>query len=505
MYPSTDMSAALKHALSRPLTNTHEEVPVRLDAKPKVIVLGNPLPLIDVITKGKVDFKGSTDDLGLLPSFLKRCDADSLIVFAETTGAGTSIGGKDLTDMLRTITRAYPGLRIAVLTGEVNGKNKALFSSLGEINVRLVFSAPWDMEEVIKRLSEGWGDDTVGRALPASPDLSGIPQSPTVPLETGPRGKEVDVRSQAYQVDYDPRRWVNHQGTLAWLGTGSVSREVLPPQVIAVYGPRAGSGKTFIATNVAAFFAEQIGEGVILLDFDTKHADAGLYLDLSPNPNIVDFLPYSFDASGDVFRKYLQKHAPSNLSVLLGPPRPELSDLVTPEHVVTALSLSKATHKICVIDTPSDPTSDLLPVCLEEAWAVVLVASQDAASLRHLKICMDLARRSGAAIEKKSCLVINRIAGNLPLGPRQVEEFLGLEKSFGIPEDRTLVESSVLSGRPIALSRNGNCEIGRVLRQIAKSLYPSLEADSNGEHLEEHVDTNRKRSAFFFWRHHRAR
>lgn len=472
-----------------------------LKSKPRVVVLGDPLPLVDVISKGQVEILGNTNDPRVLPSLLKTCSADYLIIFT-----GTSLGGKDLSDLIRAVSWAYPGLEIAVLTDEVNGKYQTLASSLGDTATRLVFPMPWDMEEVIKRLSEGLETKVIGRALPASLDPNGTPHFSNGWSRPQCSKKEVFPASQVCEVDYDLRRWLDSRGVITADPGGTARKEVLPPQVIAVYSPKAGVGKTFVASNIAAILSAKLGGNVILLDLDVKYADAGVYFDLAPSPNIIDFLPYSFDATTKVFDECLQKHLPSNLSVLLGPSRPELSDLLTAEHISTVLELSKETHRICIIDTPSDPTSDLLHVCLSHAWTTVLVASQDASLLRHFRICMDLAERAGVSIKKNSCLVINKAETGLPLSFKTAEEFLEIEKSFVIPEDRYIVESSILSGKPVVLSRNANSEVETALKTIARFLYPSLEADPGEGSHESHKESPSKRSSgLFFWRQKRTR
>jgi pilus assembly protein CpaE len=59
--------------------------------------------------------------------------------------------------------------------------------------------------------------------------------------------------------------------------------------VIAIYSPQGGSGKTTIATNVAAALMRE-GTKVLLVDCDLQFGDVGVFLNLQSQRNIVDLV-----------------------------------------------------------------------------------------------------------------------------------------------------------------------------------------------------------------------
>ena len=59
--------------------------------------------------------------------------------------------------------------------------------------------------------------------------------------------------------------------------------------LIGVLGPKGGTGKTLIATNLAVALAQR-DANVVLVDLDLQFGDVGLALGLSPERTIYDLM-----------------------------------------------------------------------------------------------------------------------------------------------------------------------------------------------------------------------
>lgn len=246
---------------------------------------------------------------------------------------------------------------------------------------------------------------------------------------------------------------------------------VLTSQTIVIWSPKGGVGKTFIASNLACAAALATEGHAILLDFDLYAGDVAVHLDLLDGPTITELLPELGEIRPEALTKYAQKHGPTGLHVICSPRRPELSDLVTPEHVRTILSLAEKKWGLVYVDTPPDITSDVVGECVERASRIVLVVTQDIATLRQSRAAIDIFRRLGIP-DDSIAVVLNRVSKDSLMPQAKIQEYLGLELAGAVPDDRKTVERSIFEGKPAVLwSRN---DISEAIWQIASRLSPGL-------------------------------
>src|SRR5581483_9715993 len=93
-------------------------------------------------------------------------------------------------------------------------------------------------------------------------------------------------------------------------------------RIITVFSPKGGTGKTVIATNLAAALAKQDGRRTLLLDLDLQFGDAAIMLGLEPEKTIFDFVNAPGELDPDKLAGYTTKHK-SGLDILPAPLRPE--------------------------------------------------------------------------------------------------------------------------------------------------------------------------------------
>ncbi len=254
---------------------------------------------------------------------------------------------------------------------------------------------------------------------------------------------------------------------------------VLHSQTVVIWSPKGGVGKTFLATNLACAASIATGGQAGLVDLDLYSGDVSVHLDLTDGPTITELAPVLGDLRPEGLDRYCQRHGPSNLNVICSPRRPELSDLVTPEHVRNLLKLASRRWGLLFVDTPPDITSDIVGECIDAASKVVMVVTQDVAALKQCKMAIDILRKLGLA-EETLCAVLNLASRDSLLPQSKIQEFLGIDLIGAIPDDRKTVERSIYEGKPAVLySRN---EVADGVWQVASGIAPGLVADTkNGK------------------------
>src|SRR4029077_6485369 len=61
-------------------------------------------------------------------------------------------------------------------------------------------------------------------------------------------------------------------------------------RVLTVFSPKGGTGKTVVATNLAAALVKKEGKRTLLLDLDLQFGDAAIGLGLAPEKSISDLV-----------------------------------------------------------------------------------------------------------------------------------------------------------------------------------------------------------------------
>lgn len=253
----------------------------------------------------------------------------------------------------------------------------------------------------------------------------------------------------------------------------------LPQQLVVVWSPKGGVGKTFVVANVATAVARRSRFGVALLDLDLHSADSGVYLDLLEGPGIVDILPYLSELRPEHLENYMVRHPRSGLLVLLGPARPELADFVRLEHVLKIVELARRRFGFVFVDLPPHAGEETVYECMEQASRILVVTTQDAASLRQTRLTLEVMQKLKIDVPNCVWVILNRLHAGAPIPPERVEDFLGHPVAARLEEDRRAVEQSQFEGRPL-VETGRNQRLSGALDALAQRLCPGGPVDGHG-------------------------
>src|SRR6185312_3029871 len=142
--------------------------------------------------------------------------------------------------------------------------------------------------------------------------------------------------------------------------------------LVAVLGPKGGTGKTTIATNLAADLAIR-GRETLLVDLDLQFGDVGVVLGVEPEHTIYDLATAGGTMDAERLRGFTGRSR-DGVNVLLAPVRPDQADAVT-------------TQPARLRDFPAPPRNDLpvLPAPLPPDQA-------EAVTTEHITAILTLAR-----------------------------------------------------------------------------------------------------------------
>lgn len=239
-------------------------------------------------------------------------------------------------------------------------------------------------------------------------------------------------------------------------------------QTVICFGPKGGVGKTTLAVSLAALAAKARPGQVVLVDLDLTSADAGVHLGHGAGPDLVDMLPH---LCGEPGPGDLPLHRPRGFDFYLavGPQRPELAELVRPQHIDYLLQWARRRGMVAIVDTPAGFGDEIVYQALTAADHLVLVTTADPASLRQTAMAFEFFDRLQVAPSARRWLVLSQATPNAPVSPDRVEAFLGHPITVEIPLDRVACERAVATGCPLVLDDPGH-PISRAVGRLAGQL-----------------------------------
>jgi pilus assembly protein CpaE len=264
--------------------------------------------------------------------------------------------------------------------------------------------------------------------------------------------------------------------------------------MIAVLGPKGGTGKTLTSCNLAVALAES-GASTVLVDLDLQFGDVGIALGLSPDRTVFDLAQVGGSIDPEKVDGFLMQHS-SGLKALLAPSRPDQAAAVTVEFLREVYSALRARYEFVVVDTAPGFTPEVIAT-IDTSSALCIVGMLDALSLKDTKLGLETLELMGCEADGIR-LILNRADSKIGITYDDAVAILGRTPDVLVPSDRE-IPRAITEGKPIVLSgdRSGAARAFRILageflgeplpqRQNGNGARNGNGSSSNGE--AEHVD-----------------
>jgi len=233
-------------------------------------------------------------------------------------------------------------------------------------------------------------------------------------------------------------------------------------RVITVFGAKGGTGKSTIATNLAAAFAAE-GASACLLDMDSRFGDLAGLLGLRPDTTIADLAPHAGRLTPEHVRRALTHHD-SGVALLAAPHHPADWGGISGDHVEAIVAATQALFDFTLLDTPGS-FNDIVAAAVDRADHVLLVTGLDMASIKdtaHMLDLLDAERYPAGQVH----LVVNQTHATAPIRPGDVGGIVGQSVAARIAYDPNVVKASG-SGQPLVLAKP-NAPAAQDIRRLAR-------------------------------------
>ncbi|HET9675279.1 MAG TPA: AAA family ATPase [Gaiellaceae bacterium] len=236
-------------------------------------------------------------------------------------------------------------------------------------------------------------------------------------------------------------------------------------QILTVFSPKGGTGKTVTATNLASCFAKYEGKRALLLDLDLQFGDAAIMLGVEPEKTIYDLVVAPGELDTEKLAGYTTRHG-SGLDVLPAPLRPEDAELVTEVKITRLLEVARESYDVIVVDTSPFFHGPMLAT-LDRTDGLIVLCGLDVPTLKNVKLSLHTLDLLSFPANKIR-YVLNRANSKVGMKKSEVEQALGVKIDFEVPSDRA-VPLAVNRGMP-AVVADGGCDFSRAVRSMSKAI-----------------------------------
>lgn len=216
-------------------------------------------------------------------------------------------------------------------------------------------------------------------------------------------------------------------------------------QLITVFSPKGGVGKTTLAVNLAIALSDKGAKRVCVVDLDLSFGDIAITLQLIPARTIADAAHFESGLDYGVLEPLLTAHG-TGISALVAPVQPDARDAIAPQLVGRILEMLKANFDFVVVDTA--PTFDEFVLqAFDETDTLLLVTTLDVPTLKNVKIAVETLDLLNFPKSRRR-LVLNRADDKVGLSAEEVEGTLSMKIDVAIPTS-SQVANATNSGEPI--------------------------------------------------------
>jgi pilus assembly protein CpaE len=240
-----------------------------------------------------------------------------------------------------------------------------------------------------------------------------------------------------------------------------------PGQVIAVFSPKGGVGRTTLAVNLAIAAATELNQKVILIDASFQFGDVGVLLNLNPkNKSIADLLPELETGEAESLDTFMVTHS-AGIRVLLAPPSPETAELIRPDAVRKIIERARREADVVIVDCAAFFNDTTLAI-LDIADTILTMLSLEITSIKNMRLFLEVADQLGYE-KNKVRLVLNRGDSALGIRVADVEQSIGRKIDDMISSDGRSVVYALNRGVPFFLS-NKDAQVSQDVLRLAKAV-----------------------------------
>jgi pilus assembly protein CpaE len=232
------------------------------------------------------------------------------------------------------------------------------------------------------------------------------------------------------------------EGLRSASGDGTAGEAARQGRLISVFSTKGGTGKTFIACNLAAALSSLTNQRTALLDLDLRSGDVFAYFGAESKRSVSDLMTLEEGSDRELVPALGTPLAGGVIG--FGSPADPGAEPIGTEAMSKVLRTLRSSFAQTVVDATST-YSDHVLAALELSDVICMVTGLDVIGVRHLSLGMQTLEDLGIPRDRFR-IVLNRADSKVDLTPENIERVLRMKVNARIP-------SSILVPKSINRSR----------------------------------------------------
>jgi len=245
--------------------------------------------------------------------------------------------------------------------------------------------------------------------------------------------------------------------------------------LISVFSSKGGTGKTFLACNLAAAIAKRTESDTALVDLDLDMGDCFSYWGQEATHTVQDLMTLR-DVKDSASVTAMGTELNDHLWCFGAHPDPA-AEPVAGGVIGRMLKTIRTSFAYTVVDASAE-YSDQALAAFDSSDLICLITGLDVVGIKHLSRALETLMSIGLPRERFR-IVINRSDSKVGLSPADVERVMSISIDALVPSSR-LVPASLNKGRPVYLD-SPRSDVAKSIDSLAASIVGTLEGRDQAE------------------------
>ena len=225
-------------------------------------------------------------------------------------------------------------------------------------------------------------------------------------------------------------------------------------EIISIFSPKGGVGRTTIITNLAVAVKQISKKRVALIDGSLFFGDVGIMMDIRNTKTMNDLQGRINDLDAQLLEDVMLTHS-SQLKVLLAPPKPDQAELITAEDLKKILKQLRSSYDYIFVDTfPSLKEETQLSI-LDMSDTILTIMTLEMSAIKDVRLFLEVTEILDYPKEKIA-LILNRADSKHGLKAENIEGTIGHPIAGTLCSSGAALTLSINRGTPLVIDAPDN-------------------------------------------------